>query len=152
MRFAIVAGNFDAGCNTDCGSPSLPSPAGGEGREGELACMLQWVQSANRTLGAASTHVGRITISYVARASRRGHRLIRAGETAAIVQEHRDRGGIMSEHDEDRRAFIVGAVGAGAVASTALVQTAYAKTQKASNCSPRLSQCRTGGQRPGILG
>src|SRR5258708_26154336 len=131
MRFAIVAGNFDAGCNTDCGSPSLPCPAGGEGREGELACMLQWVQSANRTLGAASTHVGRITISYVARASRRGHRLIRAGETAAIVQEQRDRGGIMSEHDEGRRAFIVGAVGAGAVASTALVQTAYAKTQKA---------------------
>jgi hypothetical protein len=37
----------------------------------------------------------------------------------------------MSEHDEGRRAFIVGAVGAGAVASTALVQTAYAKTHKA---------------------
>src|SRR5215831_3379599 len=36
----------------------------------------------------------------------------------------------MSEHDEGRRAFIVGAVGAGAVAGTALVQTAYAKTQK----------------------
>jgi len=36
----------------------------------------------------------------------------------------------MSEHDESRRAFIVGAVGAGAVAGTALVQTAYAKTQK----------------------
>jgi gluconate 2-dehydrogenase gamma chain len=35
----------------------------------------------------------------------------------------------MSEHDEGRRAFIVGAVGAGAVASTSLVQTAYAKTQ-----------------------
>src|ERR1700678_4012427 len=33
----------------------------------------------------------------------------------------------MSEHDEGRRAFIVGAVGAGAVATT-LVQTAYAKT------------------------
>jgi len=37
----------------------------------------------------------------------------------------------MSEHDESRRAFIVGAVGAGAVAGTTLVQTAYAKTQKA---------------------
>src|SRR5215467_6470354 len=36
----------------------------------------------------------------------------------------------MSEHDEGRRAFIVGAVGAGAAASTALVQTAYAKTEK----------------------
>jgi gluconate 2-dehydrogenase gamma chain len=35
----------------------------------------------------------------------------------------------MSEHDEGRRAFIVGAVGAGAVAGTSLVQTAYAKTQ-----------------------
>src|SRR5580704_5665042 len=34
----------------------------------------------------------------------------------------------MSEHDEGRRAFIVGAVGAGAVAGTSLVQTAYAKT------------------------
>src|SRR5262249_5536645 len=37
----------------------------------------------------------------------------------------------MSEHDEGRRAFIVGAVGAGAVASTALMQPAYAKTHKA---------------------
>jgi gluconate 2-dehydrogenase gamma chain len=37
----------------------------------------------------------------------------------------------MSEHDEGRRAFIVGAVGAGAVASTAVVQAAYARTQKA---------------------
>jgi gluconate 2-dehydrogenase gamma chain len=37
----------------------------------------------------------------------------------------------MSEHDEGRRAFIVGAVGAGAAAGTAFVQTAYAKTQKA---------------------
>jgi len=36
----------------------------------------------------------------------------------------------MSEHDEGRRAFIVGAVGAGAVASTTLVHTAYAKTEK----------------------
>src|SRR5215470_12375753 len=36
----------------------------------------------------------------------------------------------MSEHDEGRRAFIVGAVGAGAVASTALMQTAYAKSHK----------------------
>jgi gluconate 2-dehydrogenase gamma chain len=35
----------------------------------------------------------------------------------------------MSEHDEGRRAFIVGAVGAGAAAGTGLVQTAYAKTQ-----------------------
>src|SRR5450755_3079043 len=35
----------------------------------------------------------------------------------------------MSEHDEGRRAFIVGAVGAGAAAGTSLVQTAYAKTQ-----------------------
>src|SRR5258708_26022667 len=105
MRFAIVAGNFDAGCNTDCGHHSLPSPAGGEGREGELACMLQWVQSANRTLGAASTHVGRITISYVARASRRRHPLIRAGETAAIVQEQPDRGGNMKEPHEGRRPF-----------------------------------------------
>src|ERR1700722_765078 len=34
----------------------------------------------------------------------------------------------MSEHDESRRAFIVGAVGAGAVAGTSLAQTAYAKT------------------------
>jgi gluconate 2-dehydrogenase gamma chain len=37
----------------------------------------------------------------------------------------------MSEHDKGRRAFIVGAVGAGAVAGTTLVQTAYAKTHKA---------------------
>lgn len=37
----------------------------------------------------------------------------------------------MSEHDEGRRAFIVGAVGAGAVAGTGLVQAAYAKTPKA---------------------
>jgi gluconate 2-dehydrogenase gamma chain len=37
----------------------------------------------------------------------------------------------MSEHDEGRRAFIVGAAGAGAVAGTALVQAAYAKTTKA---------------------
>jgi gluconate 2-dehydrogenase gamma chain len=36
----------------------------------------------------------------------------------------------MSEHDEGRRAFIVGAVGAGAAASTALVQTAYARNAK----------------------
>jgi len=34
----------------------------------------------------------------------------------------------MSKHDEGRRAFLVGAVGAGAVAGTSLVQTAYAKT------------------------
>ncbi len=37
----------------------------------------------------------------------------------------------MSEHDESRRAFIVGAVGAGAVASTVLGQAAYAKAPKA---------------------
>jgi gluconate 2-dehydrogenase gamma chain len=37
----------------------------------------------------------------------------------------------MNEHDEGRRAFIVGAVGAGAVAGTAAVQAAYAKTPKA---------------------
>ena len=37
----------------------------------------------------------------------------------------------MSEHDEGRRAFIVGAVGAGAVAGTTLVQAAYAKSTKA---------------------
>jgi gluconate 2-dehydrogenase gamma chain len=42
----------------------------------------------------------------------------------------------MSEHDEGRRAFIVGAVGAGAVASTTLVHTAYAKTQKAKAPTP----------------
>lgn len=34
----------------------------------------------------------------------------------------------MSEHDEGRRAFIVGAVGAGAAAGTALVDSAYART------------------------
>ncbi len=33
----------------------------------------------------------------------------------------------MSEHDEARRAFLVGAVGAGAIATTGLVETAYAK-------------------------
>lgn len=37
----------------------------------------------------------------------------------------------MSEHDKGRRAFIVGAVGAGAVAGSTLVQTAYAKTHRA---------------------
>jgi gluconate 2-dehydrogenase gamma chain len=37
----------------------------------------------------------------------------------------------MSEHGESRRAFIVGAVGAGAAASAALVRAAYAKTAKA---------------------
>jgi gluconate 2-dehydrogenase gamma chain len=36
----------------------------------------------------------------------------------------------MSEHDESRRAFIVGAVGAGAVASTTLAQAAYARTAR----------------------
>jgi gluconate 2-dehydrogenase gamma chain len=50
----------------------------------------------------------------------------------------------MSEHDEGRRAFIVGAVGAGAVAGTSLVQTAYAKTQpKAQNAkgeAPKTAQ------------
>ena len=37
----------------------------------------------------------------------------------------------MSEHDEGRRAFIVGAVGAGAAAGTALVPAAYARTHRA---------------------
>jgi hypothetical protein len=37
----------------------------------------------------------------------------------------------MSEHDEGRRAFIVGAVGAGAAAGTGFVQTAYARTHNA---------------------
>lgn len=36
----------------------------------------------------------------------------------------------MSEHDESRRAFIVGAVGAGAVASTTFAQAAYARTAR----------------------
>jgi gluconate 2-dehydrogenase gamma chain len=35
----------------------------------------------------------------------------------------------MSKHDEGRRAFLVGAVGAGAAAGTSLVPTAYARTQ-----------------------
>jgi len=43
----------------------------------------------------------------------------------------------MSEHDEGRRAFIVGAVGAGAVAGTSLVQTAYAKTQNTKAQAPK---------------
>lgn len=42
----------------------------------------------------------------------------------------------MSEHDEGRRAFIVGAVGAGAAAGTALVETAYARTRTAEGGSP----------------
>jgi gluconate 2-dehydrogenase gamma chain len=42
----------------------------------------------------------------------------------------------MSEHDEGRRAFIVGAVGAGAVAGTTLVQAAYARTHKARPTTP----------------
>ena len=46
----------------------------------------------------------------------------------------------MSEHDEGRRAFIVGAVGAGAGAGTALVQTAYAKTQKAKPQPPKTAE------------
>jgi gluconate 2-dehydrogenase gamma chain len=37
----------------------------------------------------------------------------------------------MSKHDEGRRAFIVGAVGAGAVAGTGLAQAAYAKVPRA---------------------
>jgi gluconate 2-dehydrogenase gamma chain len=41
----------------------------------------------------------------------------------------------MSKHDEGRRAFLVGAVGAGAAASTSLVETAYAKTQRAAQPS-----------------
>ncbi len=36
----------------------------------------------------------------------------------------------MSEHDESRRAFIVGAVGAGAAAGATIVDTAYARTQR----------------------
>src|SRR5262249_24263103 len=76
-------------------APSLPSPAGGEGRERAVA-----------GTNPATTPV------------------------KAIVNDA-TKGGIMSEHDESRRAFIVGAVGAGAAASTALVQTAYAKTEKA---------------------
>jgi gluconate 2-dehydrogenase gamma chain len=47
----------------------------------------------------------------------------RAKPSAAKMREE-----IMSKHDEGRRAFLVGAVGAGAVASTNLVQAAYAKT------------------------
>jgi gluconate 2-dehydrogenase gamma chain len=43
----------------------------------------------------------------------------------------------MSEHDESRRAFIVGAVGAGAVASTTLAQAAYAR---AARTRPRTSR------------
>jgi gluconate 2-dehydrogenase gamma chain len=42
----------------------------------------------------------------------------------------------MSEHDKGRRAFIVGAAGAGAVAGTAFVQAAYAKTPKAKQEKP----------------
>jgi gluconate 2-dehydrogenase gamma chain len=44
----------------------------------------------------------------------------------------------MGEHDEGRRAFIVGAVGAGAVASTTLVQTAYARTHRAKAPTPKI--------------
>ncbi len=43
----------------------------------------------------------------------------------------------MSEHDESRRAFIVGAVGAGAAASTTLVQAAYARTARTKARSAR---------------
>ena len=46
----------------------------------------------------------------------------------------------MSEHDEGRRAFIVGAVGAGAVAGTALVQTAYAKAKNAKAQTPATAE------------
>ena len=46
----------------------------------------------------------------------------------------------MSEHDEGRRAFIVGAVGAGAVASATLVNTAYAKTEKAKTPAAKTRQ------------
>src|SRR5579883_1287488 len=44
----------------------------------------------------------------------------------------------MSEHDESRRAFIVGAVGAGAAASTALVQAAYAKTARPKTATAKI--------------
>jgi gluconate 2-dehydrogenase gamma chain len=55
-----------------------------------------------------------------------------AGEPAdRNKRKKRIMGGVMSEHDEGRRAFIVGAVGAGAVAGTAVVQAAYAKSTKA---------------------
>ena len=46
----------------------------------------------------------------------------------------------MSEHDEGRRAFIVGAVGAGAAAGTSLVQTAYAKTQPHPQPHPKTAE------------
>jgi gluconate 2-dehydrogenase gamma chain len=49
----------------------------------------------------------------------------------------------MSEHDEGRRAFIVGAVGAGAVAGTTFVQTAYAKTQKAKTPAAKAPAAKT---------
>src|SRR5262249_28281491 len=60
-----------------------------------------------------------------------------SGEPAHRVNPwKRTMGGVMSEHDEGRRAFIVGAVGAGAAASTALVQAAYAKTPKSRHETP----------------
>jgi gluconate 2-dehydrogenase gamma chain len=46
----------------------------------------------------------------------------------------------MSKHDEGRRAFIVGAVGAGAVAGTGLVQAAYAKTQHTKALPPKTAE------------
>jgi len=49
----------------------------------------------------------------------------------------------MSEHDEGRRAFIVGAVGAGAVASTTLVQAAYAKTAKTKTSTAKLPTAKS---------
>src|SRR5262249_30014903 len=60
-----------------------------------------------------------------------------AGEPAdRSKRKKRIMGGVMSEHDEGRRAFIVGAVGAGAVAGTTLVQGAYAKPTKAKQEKP----------------
>jgi len=50
LRFAIVAGNFDACCNFDCGSS----------RRLNLACVMQWVQSdishSSRPRGTAAFH------------------------------------------------------------------------------------------------
>jgi gluconate 2-dehydrogenase gamma chain len=52
----------------------------------------------------------------------------------------------MSEHDEGRRTFIVGAVGAGAVAGTSLVQTAYAKTLHEKPQHPKTAQAPDAGR------
>src|SRR5713101_3264817 len=52
----------------------------------------------------------------------------------------------MSEHNEGRRAFIVGAVGAGAVAGTSLVQTAYAKTRNTKTEQPKTAEAPDAGR------